>query len=209
MKILDYTQALPRENIAYDELLLNNLEQEPGGEILRFWESPKYFVVLGISNDPLKEVRLEFCQKNDIPIEKRASGGGTVLQGPGCLNYALILDLEKRPELKTIQSTHAFVLGRHAQTIAALTGRMVLHEGDSDLTIDGKKFSGNAMRRKKRYVLYHGTFLHHFDFQKIEECLLMPSRRPSYRGNRTHSDFLTNIPLGPEQIKRALVDTWK
>ena len=50
MKLLDLTLPPPAENLAYDEALLNWCESGDGEEVLRFWESPEYFVVVGYAD---------------------------------------------------------------------------------------------------------------------------------------------------------------
>ena len=72
-----------------------------------------------------------------------------------------------------------------------------------------KKFSGNAQRRKKKFLLFHGTFLLRFDFSLIEKVLPLPSLQPDYRQNRPHSDFLTNLDLPAAAVKRALRAIWQ
>jgi len=76
----------------------------------------------------------------------------------------------------------------------------------SDIAVDNKKISGNAQARKKKYFLHHGTFLYDFDIGKIPYYLKYPPKEPNYRKNRSHSDFLTNIPLTPEQLKECIRD---
>ncbi|MEI9961799.1 MAG: hypothetical protein WDM76_11890 [Limisphaerales bacterium] len=91
MKHLDLTLPSPAENLACDEALLDWCEENPNEEILRFWESPENFIVVGYANKIATEVNIPACKSKKIPIFRRCSGGGTVVQGPGCLNYALIL----------------------------------------------------------------------------------------------------------------------
>src|ERR1700685_1591535 len=91
MKFLDLSFPSPAENLACDEALLDWREENGGEEILRFWEAPETFVVVGYANKIAAEVNVAACEAREIPIFRRCSGGGTVLQGPGCLNYTLIL----------------------------------------------------------------------------------------------------------------------
>src|ERR1041385_179712 len=86
MLYLDLTSSSPAENLACDEALLDFCEERPGLEVLRFWESTERFVVLGYANALHREVNVAACEAAQIPIMRRCSGGGTVLQGPGCLN---------------------------------------------------------------------------------------------------------------------------
>ena len=98
MNELDLTLPTPAENLACDEALLDACEAGRPGPVLRFWESPEYFVVVGYSNQIATEVNVDACRAAGVPILRRCTGGGTVVQGPGCLNYALILPIEMEGE---------------------------------------------------------------------------------------------------------------
>src|SRR5262245_44929423 len=93
MKYFDFTCPSPVENLACDEALLDLCERGGEGEILRFWEPQTPLVVLGYANQAAREVNLEACRAAGTPVLRRCSGGGTVLQGPGCVNYSLVLEI--------------------------------------------------------------------------------------------------------------------
>jgi lipoate-protein ligase A len=131
-----------------------------------------------------------------------------VLQGPGCLSYSLILRLEPQGATRNITSTTHYVMSRHAEVLSRLLSQHVEVNGSSDLTIAGKKISGNAQRRKLKSLLFHGTFLLHFDPSLIEKYLQMPPKQPAYRAQRKHEDFLTNIDADGVQLKEALRNAW-
>lgn len=209
MKYLDLTLEDAAGNLACDEALLAAHETEdPDGDLLRVWEAQNYFIVLGHSNRISAEVKIEACDRHRIPVLRRMSGGGTVLQGPGCLNYSLILNVAAH-RLKTIGDTFRFVLERHRDCIADLTGAEPRIEGISDLTLSGRKFSGNAQYRKSRFVLVHGTFLLNFDLLRIGAYLHMPTKQPSYRAARPHSEFVANLNISSRKIREALKNTWQ
>src|SRR5262252_10196626 len=111
MDFCDLTLPSPEENLACDEALLDLAEEGRGDEVLRVWEPRHYFVVLGYSNKAAVEVNLPFCRLHTIPVLRRCTGGGAVLQGPGCLNYSLILRAEG--DLHNIPSTNNYILKRH------------------------------------------------------------------------------------------------
>ena len=199
MKILDVTFSEPEANLKFEETLLDSEEQE----VLRFWESETYFVVLGYGNKQISEVHTDA----GVPVLRRVSGGGTVLQGPGCLNYCLILDMEKRPELSKVDTSNRFIMERNRSALLPLLPEVQI-QGITDLAIGNLKFSGNAQRRKRRFILFHGTFLYNFDISMIEKILKPPEKQPEYRQKRSHVDFLTNIELSPQVIKKRLKDAW-
>ena len=81
--------------------------------------------------------------------------------------------------------------------------------GHTDLTLDDRKFSGNAQRRKRRAVLFHGTFLLCTDVLLIDRVLPMPSKQPDYRQSRSHREFLMNWNVSANAVKAALRQAWR
>ncbi len=209
MKILDLSFASPEENLACDDALLEAAEEGLCGQLLRFWEPRQYFVVLGYSNQAAREINNDACRSHRIPVFRRISGGGTVLQGPGCLNYSLILQIEDSAGLSSIRSTNELVMNKHCQALLRLTGAEVSIKGITDLALGELKFSGNAQRRKKKSVLFHGAFLLNFDLSLMEKFLAMPSLQPAYRHDRKHSDFLANLNLDASLVKQSLAEIWE
>ncbi|MEK7685146.1 MAG: lipoate--protein ligase family protein [Verrucomicrobiota bacterium] len=208
MKYLDLTLPTPAQNLACDEALIDFCEADNDVEILRFWQSSQYFVAVGYANRVAAEVNLEECRRRQIPVLRRCTGGGTVLQGPGCLNYALVLRIESRNSLQSITATNCYIMKRHQETLQKVTGLAISVQGFTDLAIGGLKFSGNAQRRKRDYVLFHGSFLLDFDIALVEKLLRMPSKQPAYRANRSHADFLTNLSVPAAMVKQALQRCW-
>jgi len=209
MKWIDHTYARPEENLACDEVLLDQCEEGLEGEVLRFWEPADPFVVLGYSNRWSSEVDVPACAARGIPVLRRCSGGGTILQGPGCLNYSLILKIERDRTLSSITETNRYVMERNAAALGTVLPARPLVQGHTDLTVGPLKFSGNSQRRRKHFTLMHGTFLLRFDLSLVEKCLPMPSLEPEYRGHRPHGAFITNLTLGADVVKNALKNEWK
>jgi lipoate-protein ligase A len=206
-RLLDMALPSPVENLALDEALLDELDEAGGDPVLRFWESGRHFVVLGPSCRLGDDVHLEACEEDGVPVLRRASGGGTVLQGPGCLSYALVMPLTLHAHLTNIRSTNQFVLERMA---------LALHQwepdtaflGISDLAIRGRKISGNAQRRKRNALLFHGTILYAMQADVIARYLKHPLRQPEYRGNRPHRSFLRTIDASPQNLRQSIAAVW-
>ena len=209
MKHLDLTLPSPAENLAGDEALLDWCEQNEGEKILRLWESPEMFVVVGYANKIAAEVNIAACKANEIPIFRRCSGGGTVLQGQGCLNYALILRIAENSALAGISSANQFIMERNRAALETLLGgKKIKVRGHTDLVSGDQKFSGNSQRRRKNFLLFHGTFLLDFDLALVGQFLRMPSKEPDYRHSRSHDEFLTNLNLPVTEVKDALKKAW-
>lgn len=209
MHCADKTFQTPAENVACDEALLDLCEAGFADEMLRFWESATPFVVVGYGNHVDAEVDRAACEGDAVPIIRRCSGGGAVVQGPGCLNYSLALRIESRPELASITDANCHIMKRNAAALSKVLDGEVTVEGYTDLALDGYKFSGNAQRRKRTHLLFHGTFLTvNFDPDLLPKYLKHPSREPEYRRARKHDDFVTGLMVSADRIKSALRREW-
>ncbi len=215
MQHLQRTLETPAENLALDEALLDAAEaDEIDAGVLRLWESPTYCVVLGRSSAAEVEVDLDACRKERVPVLRRSSGGGTILAGPGCLMYALVLSFRDYPQLQAIDQAHQFILGNLSR-ILTINETTVTPIGTSDLAIRTaesapmQKFSGNAIRLKRKHILYHGTLLYDFDLQRIPRWLAAPTRTPAYRDERQHVEFVTNLDVEREALIQKLLEGWQ
>ena len=190
--------------LALEQTLLNH----PSSSLyLYIWESKEISVVLGRSKSIDNDVHHPNCLKDNIPIYRRISGGGTVLQGPGCLNFALIGLIDQLPWAQTISSTTQYILDKHQQMLSNhIEG--VKMQGQSDLCINHLKFSGHAQRRTHNAFLYHGTFLYDFDLSLMNKYLKNPPIQPDYRQQRGHDRFLTQLTASKEDIHEWLCYTW-
>ena len=209
MLLLDSHHNQPEKNLAIDEALLEQAEQahEPR-EVLRLWEAPSPLVVVGRSSKVNLEVNLEICQKMQIPVLRRTSGGAAVVAGPGCLMYAVILSYELRPQLRSLDQAHRFVMDKKRDALASCAPDIRI-QGICDLTYQNRKFSGNSVRCRRSHLLYHGTVLYDFPLELIASCLRSPPRQPDYRQEREHDTFVTNLPVAGEEIRRAIGDAWE
>ncbi len=206
MRYLNIAFPDPAHNLALDEVLLD--EAEAGhGEAVRIWESPVHFVVLGLSQILAKEVHEPQCQQDSVPILRRCSGGGCVLQGPGCLNYSLVLSHTERPELRTINDSYRHILARLCQALQQ-RGVTAVHKGISDIAIEDRKISGNAQKRKRTHLLHHGTLLYAMTPERIERYLREPDDRPPYRGTRAHAAFVQTVPLTAHELTAAIREAY-
>src|SRR5262249_17278286 len=132
MRFLDLTLPTPAENLALDEALLLAAEAGRGAECLRVWEWPAFAVVLGSGCQLGAEVNEAACRADGVPILRRASGGGTVLLGAGCLCFSLVLTYKRSPALHEIRPSYAYILTRLRDVLSDILPGVEL-AGTSDL----------------------------------------------------------------------------
>ena len=209
MRRLDLNLGSAAEDLALDEALLLAADGSPDGEALRFWESDRPFVVLGVAGRLREEVNVEACEADGVPVLRRASGGGTVLQGPGCLNYALVLSLAARPELTSVTASYREILQPLSDALSEASGGGGLApRGISDIADGELKISGNAQKRSRVAVLHHGTVLYDFDLAQIGRYLKEPPKQPEYRAGRSHREFLSQLPQTSQWIRDRIATAW-
>lgn len=219
MKLLDLTLDEPAANVALDDALVecadaalaaNGDANEDGTafEVLRLWEFSRPMVVLGRSSRIDQEVHVDACRHAGVEIVRRASGGATIVAGPGCLMFAVVLSYRLRPELRAIDAAHRFVLDRLASALRPFVPSIV-PRGTSDLAVvdssgGEQKVSGNSMRCRRDFLLYHGTLLYDLPLDLVGRLLRVPPRQPDYRRGRAHADFVTNLPVSREALRTAV-----
>ena len=205
---IDQTFPAVATNLAADEALLLAAEEGAGPPILRFWELDHPAVVLGASCRLAREVRVEACRADGVPIARRSSGGGTVVIGPGALSVTLVLPLDAEPAaFRAVDTAQRFVLDRVAGALRDF-GPPVEMLGSGDLTVGGRKVAGSAQRRLRGHMMIHFSLLYDFDLPLIDRYLAMPPRQPSYRADRGHLDFVANLPLPRAAIVAAIRAAW-
>lgn len=205
----DTTLPTPAENLGLDESLLYQINEQNSAGCLRVWEVDQYTVVLGSSNQVAANVNLAACKRDQTPVLRRCTGGGTVLLGPGCFIYSLFLRITADQHLIGIEETTQEVLNQICRSLEKFKPKSKVEvQGVSDLTIQGRKFSGNSQRWLTTTLLHHGTILYDFDLDRIPRYLISPEREPEYRSGREHLDFVTNYPSSLSELKQIFIETW-
>lgn len=146
----------PYFNMAFDEYCLKAFSEHL--PLFYIWRN-RPSVILGCNQCVEQELDLEYCRTHDIDIVRRCSGGGMVYHDLGNVNFTFIgsaNNLQFVEEAKTILIEALNQMGVDAVTTAR-----------NDLFIDGKKFSGTAVRMTESAVLFHGTLLFDVDLQRI------------------------------------------
>jgi len=173
----------PFFNIAAEEYLVKASEDE----VLLIWENTDC-VVVGKHQNTFAEINYKFVKTHKIPVIRRISGGGTVAQGRGNINYSVILN-HKNDQNKVDFHRFTKPITDFLQSI----GVPATLQGKSNLTVHSLKFSGNAAHVFKQRSLHHGTILFDADLDFIEQLITVADEEsfaskaiPSNRVNITN-----------------------
>ena len=138
----------PYFNIATEEYVLKEIREDS----FMLWRNEPSIIV-GKHQNTLAEINLDYVKQNNIKVVRRLSGGGAVFHDLGNLNFTFTMKSEDENMINFRKYTEPIL------EVLQNMGIDARFEGRNDLTIGGKKFSGNAMHIWKNKVLSHGTLL--------------------------------------------------
>ena len=174
----------PWTNLAFEEYFLRNLDL--GDDILMLWQNEPTIVV-GRFQNTLEEINQDYTDTHGIHVIRRISGGGAVYHDLGNLCFSFIL------HGITTGMVDASRFARPVVQALAQFGIQAEVSGRNDLTIDGKKFSGNAMALQKQRLLFHGTLLYDTDLNVLGDALRVAPDKIESKGVKSVKSRVTNI----------------
>jgi lipoate-protein ligase A len=170
------------------------LERARDQGAVRVWTCDQAAVVLGVSRPLGGEVDEAECDRRAVAVLRRASGGGTVVIGPGTLQYAFALPHPAGAEAVSIDRIKRFCNRAVRDALASSgVGAEIGSDVSGDLHVDLRKVGGIALRRHRHATLLHGTLLVDADLDLIAAVLRHPEREPAWRQGRPHGAFLANL----------------
>ena len=162
MNILDSPYTDPRYNIAAEEYLLKETEDDYA---FFYVNSPS--LIIGKHQNSYSEINLEYIRSNRIPVIRRISGGGTVWHDMGNLNFSFILNGEEGKLVNFREYAQPVVDFLNTLGVKASFGSR------NEILVEGLKISGNAEHIHRNRVLHHGTLLFNSDLDALKRSLLV------------------------------------
>lgn len=156
-------------NMAADLALWKTLACGSKIPILRIygWDNPS--VTAGRFQNIQKTADVTFCSGKDIPVIRRVSGGGTVIHDKE-ITYSLCIPVAYKSIPSSIDGSFRFLLQALCSALND-TGIPACFNSINDISVYGKKISGNAQYRSKGVLLLHGTILVSVDIELMCGCL--------------------------------------
>ncbi len=171
----------PWYNLAVEEYLLNIVKEDEC--FLYLWQNDNT-VVIGRNQNPWKECRTTSLEANGGKLARRLSGGGAVFHDLGNLNFTFIMG-----------KAH-YDLGRQVKVILSAAKRLGVPAemtGRNDLTVDGRKFSGNAFCFKKSSAYHHGTILISSNMENLVTYLQVSDDKIKSKGIESVRSRVVNL----------------
>jgi len=166
--------------------------------------NPGRAIIMGISGNEEHLLHLDLVKKDEIPVIRRFSGGGTVILDESSLMISFIF-AKKEIEITPFPEP---ILRWSAQLYKKAWGIPGFELLENDYVICDKKCGGNAQYIKKDRWLHHTSFLWDFSAENMQ-YLKLPEKRPSYRMDRPHGDFLCKLKDQHHHSSSDLIDKLK
>ncbi|MBU5436228.1 lipoate--protein ligase [Pseudoflavonifractor sp. MSJ-37] len=192
MYYIESTSSDPHFNLALEQYVFDKLDQSQ--DYFMLWQNDNAIIV-GKHQNTIGEINAPYVKEHDIQVVRRLSGGGAVYHDMGNINFTFIADtggVSKfdfstfcRPVVKALRS-----IGVPAEI-----------NGRNDMTVDGKKFSGNSQYMKHGRVMHHGTLMFDSDLEVVSQALAVSRDKIESKGLKSVRSRVTNIkPYVKEDI---------
>ena len=179
------------------------VEKKFSDTVFLFWRTTPTLMV-GKYQNVAEEINKPYADEHGIRLVRRMSGGGTIYTDPGGWQFTFIC----QGAAKEIEFSR-FI----APVIDALRemGVDAGFNGRNDLTIGGKKFSGNAQYRLGDSLVHHGSLLFDTDIGQMVASTTVDGYKIISKSIKSVRDRVTNIaehlphPMTPDVFKESMV----
>ena len=203
MNYLNLKTTDPAFNLAVEEYVFDYLPKDRMYVML--WQNDNA-IIIGKNQNTLAEINEAYVKEQGIRVVRRLSGGGAVYHDMGNLNFTVIADAQGEN----------LDFGRFCALVVKTLQRLGVKaeiNGRNDMTIDGKKFSGNAQYLRQGRVMHHGTILFDSNASVLANALKVDEAKIQAKGVKSVRSRVTNVrPCLPvdmtlSQFRQVLLDT--
>ncbi len=184
----------PLYNLALEEYVLKHLKFDE--DILLIWQN-KESVIIGINQNPFREINCPYAYSNKIPIYRRISGGEAVFHDAGTVNYAFIVKNQKDSNNKVFKDPIIDIL----------------KELGIKPSFEDERFSINTQTFYREKMIHHGVIFFNTDLVKLEKVLEVPELNEfEFDKVRINHKCITNLKgylkndLSVNQFKKYLLN---
>ena len=182
MNIVRSNTSNPAFNLATEEFLMNHKQDN---WFYLYINAPS--IIVGKHQNSLAEINVDYVKENGVIVIRRTTGGGAVFHDPGNLNFTFIMKEHSGETADFRKYTQPIIDVLQAMDVDAK------FEGRNDMTIEGKKFSGNAKAFYNGKILQHGTLLFNSTLPNLSQALKLNPLKYRDKAVKSISSRVTNI----------------
>lgn len=193
----------PRLNLALEEYVLRHCF--PGQECLLFYVNEPS-IIIGRNQNTVEEIDPDAVRSRGVHVVRRISGGGAVYHDHGNLNFSFLAPYTMGRFNRYEEFTRPVVAALRRMGVPAELG------GRNDITVGGRKISGNAQFVSGDRMFSHGTLLLDSDLSVLSQVLTPKPGKVESKGHKSVrsrvaniSEFLTT-PIDIGEFRGRLLD---
>jgi len=174
----------PAFNLALEQYAFDILSKQ--NDLFMLWQN-RNAVIVGLHQNTAQEISKGFVDAHNVSVIRRLSGGGAVYHDMGNINFTFITRQHDNEDVNFEDSCKPI-----ADALTAM-GFPVEFRGRNDMTIDGKKFSGNARYFKDGRLMHHGTLLFDVNLETLARVLHVADDKLISKGVKSVRSRVTNL----------------
>lgn len=184
MKYLESASTDPRWNLALEQYVFASMDKSE--DYFFLWQN-HHTIVVWKNQNTVAEINNAYAREAGITVVRRLSGGGAVYHDMGNLNFTFVADA------KGMESINFHLFCQPIVETLRSFGVEAVISGRNDITVDGKKFSGNSQYLKDGRVMHHGTILFDSDLSVVGKALCVDREKMESKGIRSVASRVTNL----------------
>ena len=184
MFFIDGKNVDPCYNLAFEEYFFRS--PPVPGDFFLLWQNDNA-VIVGKNQNSLEEVNLSYTNENNIKVVRRITGGGAVYHDLGNINFSFIQNKDDFSKVDMKAFIKPIIKALHEIGVEAE------FNSRNDITIDGRKFSGNAQLVKDNRILHHGTLLFRSNLEIMTKSLNVSANKLAAKNLQSVHSRVTNI----------------
>ena len=171
-------------NLALEQYIFDRLDPEE--EYCMLWRNRRA-VIVGKHQNTFAEVDGAYAAQKSVQVVRRLSGGGAVYHDLGNVNFTFIARDGGDGSFDFATFCRPVV-----RLLTELGGQPEL-SGRNDMTVDGRKFSGNAQYMRRGRVMHHGTLMYESDLEEVDRLLRVPPDKLTSKALPSVRSRVTNL----------------
>jgi lipoate---protein ligase len=173
LRLLDTGHLPAAANMALDKIILEEVDARTSIPTLRFLQFRPAAALVGYHQDVDLEIRKDYCDRIGIDINRRLTGGGSILFQESALGWELFGRLDEEP----FRGSYATILQRICDAAADGLSRLGISarfRPRNDIEVHGRKISGTGGAALSRGAMFQGTVLIENEVELFLKALRVP-----------------------------------